>query len=97
LRGLLAIALGVIAFSMPGITIGALVILFGAYALIDGIVAVIGAYRASKMHERWGIMLIEGLVGIVAAAVTVMWPGITALTLVLFIGAWALTTGMLEI
>jgi len=97
LRGLLAIVLGAIAFGMPGVTIGALVILFGAYALADGIVAIIGAYRASKEHERWGILLIEGLAGIVAAAITVMWPGITALTLVLFIGAWALTTGILEI
>jgi uncharacterized membrane protein HdeD (DUF308 family) len=97
LRGLLAIVLGVIAFSMPGITIGALVILFGAYALVDGIVAIIGAYRASKAHERWGILLFEGLAGIIVAAATVMWPGITALTLVLFIGAWAFTTGIIEI
>jgi uncharacterized membrane protein HdeD (DUF308 family) len=97
LRGLLAVILGVIAFAMPGITIGALVILFGAYALMDGIVAIIGAYRASKAHERWGILVVEGLAGIIAAAVTVMWPGITALTLVLLIGAWAFATGIFEI
>jgi uncharacterized membrane protein HdeD (DUF308 family) len=97
LRGLLAILLGVIAFTMPAITLGALVILFGVYALTDGIVAIIGAYRASKAHERWGVLLIEGLAGIVAAGVTVMWPGITALTLVLLIGAWALITGIFEI
>jgi uncharacterized membrane protein HdeD (DUF308 family) len=60
-------------------------------------VAIIGAYRASKAHERWGILLVEGLFGIVAAAVTVMWPGITALTLVLLIGVWAISTGIFEV
>jgi uncharacterized membrane protein HdeD (DUF308 family) len=97
LRGMLALLLGVIAFALPGITLGALVIVFGAYALTDGIVAIIGAYRASKAHERWGVLLVEGLAGIVAAAVTIMWPGITALTLVLLIGAWAISTGIFEI
>jgi uncharacterized membrane protein HdeD (DUF308 family) len=97
LRGFLAVILGVVAFAIPGITIGALVIVFGAYALTDGIVAIIGAYRASKAHERWGILLAEGLAGIAAAGVTIMWPGITALTLVLLIGAWAFVTGIFEI
>ena len=97
LRGLLAVLLGVIAFALPGITLGALVILFGAYALTDGIVAIIGAYRASKAHERWGVLLVEGLIGIVAAGVTIMWPGITALSLVLLIGVWAISTGIFEV
>src|ERR1700721_2049646 len=97
LRGFLAVILGVVAFAMPGITIGALVIVFGAYALTDGIVAIIGAYRASKAHERWGTLPAEGLAGIAAAGVTVMWPGITALTLVLLIGTWAFVTGIFEI
>jgi uncharacterized membrane protein HdeD (DUF308 family) len=97
LRGLLAVLLGIVAFTMPGITIGALVILFAVYALTDGIVAMVGAYRASRTHERWGILLIEGLAGIIAALVTVMWPGITALTLVLLIGVWAFITGIFEI
>jgi uncharacterized membrane protein HdeD (DUF308 family) len=91
------VILGVVAFAIPGITIGALVIVFGAYALTDGIVAIIGAYRASKAHERWGILLAEGLAGIAAAGLTIMWPGITALTLVLLIGAWAFVTGIFEI
>src|ERR1700728_5129199 len=87
LRGLVAIVVGVIALALPGITVGALVILFGAYALIDGIAAIIAAYRSSRAHERWGMLLLEGVVGIVTAAITAVWPAITALALVYLIGA----------
>jgi uncharacterized membrane protein HdeD (DUF308 family) len=97
LRGLLAIVVGIIALAMPGITLGALVLLFGAYALVDGIAAIIAAYRSSRAHERWGMLLFEGVVGIVTAAITAAWPAITALALVYLIGAWALVTGVLEI
>ena len=97
LRGLVAIVVGVIALALPGITLGALVILFGAYALIDGIAAFIAAFRSSRTHERWGMLLLEGLAGIVTAAITVIWPPLTALVLVYLIGAWALVTGVLEV
>jgi uncharacterized membrane protein HdeD (DUF308 family) len=97
LRGLLGILVGIIAFAIPAITLGALVILFAVYALTDGIVAIIGVYRASRTHERWGILLVEGIAGIVVAGVTIMWPGITALTLVLLVGSWAFVTGIFEI
>lgn len=97
LRGLLAIVVGVIALALPGITVGALVILFGAYALIDGIAAFIAAFRSSRAHERWGMLLLEGLAGIATAAITVFWPPLTALVLVYLIGAWALVTGVLEV
>src|SRR5207302_9070039 len=79
------------------ITLSALVLLFGAYALNDGILGITGALRASKAHERWGALLIEGIVGILAAIVTIVWPAITALTLVYVIAAWALITGFFEI
>ena len=97
MRGLVAIVVGIIALALPGITLGALVILFGAYALIDGIAAFIAAFRSSRAHERWGMLLLEGLAGIVAAAITVIWPPLTALVLVYLIGAWALVTGVLEV
>ena len=96
-RGVMAMVLGVIAFSMPGITFGVLVIVFGAYALLDGIVNIIGAWKAVKAHERWAPFVIEGLVGIAAAVVTILWPAITALALVYIIAAWALITGGFEI
>jgi uncharacterized membrane protein HdeD (DUF308 family) len=97
LRGLVAIAVGIIALALPGITLGALVILFGAYALVDGIAALIAAYRSSRDREHWGMLLFEGIAGLVAAAVTVVFPPLTALVLVYLIGAWALVTGVLEI
>ena len=97
IRGLIAILLGILTLAWPGITVGALVILFGAYALVDGIVNVAGAWRASKAHERWGVLIIEGVVGIAAALVTFAWPAITAIVLVYVIAAWAIVTGAFEI
>jgi uncharacterized membrane protein HdeD (DUF308 family) len=97
LRGLLAIVVGLIAFVLPGITVGALVMLFGAYALLDGILGTTGALHAARAHERWGWLLFEGICGIIAAAATVFLPAITALALVILIGVWALITGALEI
>jgi uncharacterized membrane protein HdeD (DUF308 family) len=97
LRGVAAISLGVITIVRPGITLGALVLLFGFYALIDGLLSFAGAVRAAEAHERWGALLIEGLAGIAAGIVTFAWPAITALSLVYVIAAWALVTGIFEI
>jgi uncharacterized membrane protein HdeD (DUF308 family) len=96
-RGLVALILGMVAFVWPGITLAALVILFGAYALIDGVVSFAGAWKASRAHERWGVLVLEGMAGIVASAVAILWPGITAFALVIVIAAWALLTGAFEI
>jgi len=97
IRGVVAVILGIVTFAWPGITLGALVLLFGAYALLDGIFSLIGAWRAVRSHERWSALVFEGVAGIVGAAVTVLWPAITALALVYIIAAWALVTGSLEI
>jgi uncharacterized membrane protein HdeD (DUF308 family) len=97
IRGLVAIAFGLVALAWPGITIGALVLLFGVYALVDGIFSLVGAIRAMRSHERWGALVFEGIAGVVAAVITVLWPVITALALVYIIAAWALITGCLEI
>ncbi len=96
-RGIAAIIFGVIAFAWPGITLAALVLLFGAYALLDGVMSLVGAVRAVKSHERWGALTFEGVAGIVAAVVTILWPAITALSLVFIIAAWAIITGVFEI
>jgi uncharacterized membrane protein HdeD (DUF308 family) len=96
-RGLAGIAFGVITFLWPGITLTALVFLFAAYALIDGVMSIVGAVRAAERHERWGALVFEGVAGLAACAVTVLWPTITVLALVIVIGAWAIVTGGLEI
>ena len=97
IRGLVAIALGIVTFAWPAITVAALVLVFGAYALVDGVVSIVGAWKAARAHERWVALIFEGIAGIITAAVTAIFPGLTALALVYLIAAWALVTGVLEI
>jgi len=97
LRGVVGVLLGLFTFAWPGITLAGIVLVFGAYALIDGVVSLAGALRAIQARERWGVLVLEGLVGIGAAVVTAFWPAITALALVYIIAAWAIITGVLEI
>ena len=97
LRGLFAVVFGLLAFALPGPTLVALVILFGAYSLVDGIFALVAAVRAAEAHERWWLFVLEGIAGIAAGLITFMWPGITALVLLYLIAWWALITGIFEI
>jgi len=96
-RGLFAILFGILAAFWPGITLLALVLLWGAYAFVDGVFAVTLAVRAGRAGKRWGWLLLEGLVGMSAAAITIVWPGITALALLMLIAMWAVVTGVAEI
>jgi uncharacterized membrane protein HdeD (DUF308 family) len=96
-RGIVAILVGLVTFVWPGITLTGLVLLFGAYAFLDGIFSIAGMARAVRSHERWGSLLFEGVAGLVAGLVTVVWPAITAVSLLYVVGAWALVTGTVEI
>lgn len=96
LRGIAGILFGLLAFVWPGITLWTLVILYGAYALVDGIFAIIAAMRGDDAKARWWLALI-GILGIGAGLLTFLWPGITALVLTMFIGIWALVHGIFEI
>ena len=97
LRGLVGIVIGLIAFTLPGITIAALTLLFGAYALVDGILSLAAAFHAAKLHRHWWALMLEGIIGIAVAASTVVLPAITLLFLIYLIAAWAVITGILEI
>jgi len=97
LRGLAAIIFGVITWVMPGISLAALVLVFGAYCLADGILAVWTAVAGAKEHEHWWVLLLEGLLGIGIGILTFLAPGITALALLFYIAIWAIATGVLEI
>jgi uncharacterized membrane protein HdeD (DUF308 family) len=97
LRALAAILLGVIAIALPGPTLGAIVIVFGIYAITDGVLAIIAAIRGVRRKERWGAMLFEGVVGIAAGGIALFWPGIGALALTYLVAGWALVTGAFEI
>lgn len=96
IRGVLAILFGLLAWIWPGITLLVLVILFGAYALVDGIFAIGAAIRGGAGRSRkW--LVVTGVAGIVAGLVTLTWPGVTALVLLLLIAWWAVLTGIFEI
>lgn len=97
LRGLFAIIFGILAFVWPGPTIAALIILFGAYVLVDGIFSVIAGIAAYGERERWWAVLLEGLASIAIGLITFFWPNVTALVLLYFIAVWAIVTGVLEI
>jgi uncharacterized membrane protein HdeD (DUF308 family) len=97
LRGVLAIIFGILALIWPGLTLLVLITLFGAYALVDGIFAVIAGIASYGRNERWWAVLLEGIAGIILGVLTFLWPGTTALVLVYFIAAWALITGIFEI
>lgn len=97
LRGVLAIIFGVLALIVPGLTLLGFMALFAAFALITGVISLIGALKNRKSDDNWGLFLLIGLAGIGAAAVTVVHPALTALVLVLVIGAYALINGVLDI
>ena len=97
LRGAVSILLGLVAFTMPGITVTALVYVFGLYVFVEGVLAIMAALRGIREHDRWGWMLIEGIVCIVAAVAAFMMPGVGALAIVYLVAAWAVVTGALEI
>jgi uncharacterized membrane protein HdeD (DUF308 family) len=97
LRGLAAIVFGVLAFVWPGLTLWALVLLFGAYMLVDGIFAIVAVVRAAGREARWWLLLVEGVLGVLAGLVAFLWPGITALALLYLVVAWAIVTGILQI
>lgn len=97
LRGVAAVVFGVLAFVWPAVTILALVVLWGAYALADGILSFIAAFRVRERSKPMWALLLIGVLGVAAGIVTFLWPGITALALLMLIAAWAFVTGIFQI
>jgi uncharacterized membrane protein HdeD (DUF308 family) len=97
LRGVLAIVFGLLLFVWPGISLFVLVLFFGAHALIDGVLALVAAFRGSRSGGRWWGMLIEGILGVATGIITFGWPGLTAFVLLYFIAFWAIIIGIFEI
>jgi len=97
LRGLVAVLFGVLAFVWPGATLITLVWLFGAFALVNGLLSLILAAKAPKGYPRIGSLILGGLLGILAGLLTFVMPGITALGLLMLIAAWAIVTGIMEV
>jgi uncharacterized membrane protein HdeD (DUF308 family) len=96
-RGLIAIAFGVIVYTQPGISLAMLVLLFGAFSLADGVLGVWTAFSSRKDHDNWWVLLLWGLVGIGIGIITFLAPGITALALLFYIAVWAIVIGVLQV
>jgi len=97
IRGLFGIAFGILALVNPAITLASLVLVWGAYALADGVVSLFGLVTGkTEIDDRWLVGL-QGVIGVAAGLITLFKPGITALGLLLFIAAWSLATGVLQI
>jgi uncharacterized membrane protein HdeD (DUF308 family) len=97
IRGISGIVFGIIAFAYPGLALATLVLLFGAWVLIDGVFRVVGATAGRASDPDWGFHLIIGILGILVGFLTFRAPGITALALIIYVAAWALMVGAAEI
>lgn len=97
LRGLLAILFGIIAFVAPGAFVLSLVLFFAAYMLVDGLFGIVAAVRAAQRNERWGFLLLEGLLDLVVGVAAFLVPTAAVWAFVLLVAAWALVTGGLMI
>ena len=98
LRGIAAIAFGILAFGWPGLTLLALTLMWGIYAIADGILALWAAIasKGGEMAPRWWLAIV-GIAGVVAGLLTFVWPGMTALILLIFIASWAIVIGVFQI
>jgi uncharacterized membrane protein HdeD (DUF308 family) len=97
LRGVLAILFGIVAFFYTGQTLLALVYVFGVFAVLSGLLSLVMAVRSGEAHQRWGWLAASGLLSVAAGVVAFVWPGLTALSVVLLVAAWAIVTGIMEI
>jgi uncharacterized membrane protein HdeD (DUF308 family) len=103
LRAVIALLFGIVTLVWPELTLWALVALFGAFALVDGVFALVAAFTDDRSGARVGFratrrwMIVEGILGILVGIVTFIWPDVTALALLYLIAAWALVTGSLKV
>jgi uncharacterized membrane protein HdeD (DUF308 family) len=95
-RGLAAVIFGIIALVWPNMTLSVLVFVFGVFAVISGITTMAAALR-NREEQGWGFLLFEGILGILAGVVALVWPNITALAFLYLLAAWAILTGILEL
>ena len=97
LRGILAIVFGLVTLAWPGLSLVVLVVVFGAYALVEGVVAIVLGFMRRREDDRWWAIVLGGLLGVVAGGIVLAWPAITSLALIFIIGAWAVANGVMQI
>lgn len=96
-RGIAAVLFGIAVLVWPSLALTVLVLLWGAYALIDGAFAIVMGVQGRAYYRNWWVTVLEGLVSIVAGVIALLWPGVTAVALFYVVAAWAIITGVLEI
>jgi uncharacterized membrane protein HdeD (DUF308 family) len=96
LRGICAIVFGVLTFIWPGVTLVTLVLFYGAFALVDGVLALVAAITGGAPAPRWWLAIV-GILGIGAGLITFFMPGMTAIVLLYFIAFWAMAIGVMQI
>jgi uncharacterized membrane protein HdeD (DUF308 family) len=97
IRGLAAIAFGLLTWGRPAISLTALVLLFAAYALVDGVLAIWAAVAGHGEEEYWWLLLLGGFISVGVGVLALTHPDLTALALLFYIAIWAVATGLLEI
>ncbi|AGT07557.1 HdeD family acid-resistance protein [Paracoccus aminophilus] len=97
IRGIAAVIFGLIALFYPGLTAYVLLLTFGIYALVDGVMAIIVGFRRKGSDDRWWSWLIDGALSIIIGLMAIFWPIATALAILFWIGAWAVVVGILRL
>ena len=95
-RGVAAVLFGLAALIWPGLTLAVLIILYGAYAVVDGVFAIVAGLRAGSGTGKW-LFVAEGALSILAGLIAVFWPGVSAVFLLYIIAFWAIFGGLLRI
>lgn len=96
-RGIAAVLFGLTALFWPGLTAYALLITFGAFALVDGVFSIVAGIRRKGSDDRWWVWLVEGALSLAIGVMAFVWPIATALAFVIWIAAWAVVAGVLRI
>jgi len=97
LRGLAAVAFGAMALAWPGATLLVLLIMFGCYALVDGLCSIVGPFTAKERPDGWWLLPLAGVLSVIVGILAFTRPGLTAMVLLLFIAARAIFVGIMDI
>ena len=97
LQGLAALVFGILTMIWPGTSLRVMIALFGAFAVVTGVLLVAGSFNAARQRLHWGSLLAAGILDVVVGLVTWFWPGLTAMGVLYLVVAWALVTGILYI
>lgn len=96
LRGIVAVLFGIALLARPGLSLGLLLLMFGAFALASGVLAMISSVSLAIHHKQWWAMFIEGIIGVVVGLITFFMPAVTTLSVLMLVGIWAILIGVFQ-